>query len=128
MIKIALITFLHCWVYIFIKYLSFRRLIQAMYYLQLFSNSQYEYERVNQSAKYLYGILCQSKLKHPSCYEISIMMMIILACKRIRVKLCLGVAKEDGQIVAHAWLIYRGLIIPGDHSTHGFVSIFQIDK
>ena len=99
-----------------------------MYYLQLFSNSQYEYERVNQSAKYLFGKLYQSKLKHPSCYEISIMMMIIMACKRIHVKLCLGVKKEDGLIVAHAWLIYRGLIIPGHHLTDGFVSIFQSDK
>jgi hypothetical protein len=50
-------------------------------------------------------------LRQATCLERSMMLWWILRCLRISTNLRVGIRREDGHILAHAWLEFDGIVI-----------------
>ena len=128
MYKKLCITYLHIIVFVFIHMFSFTRLMKLIQNVGSSSRIEYTDQEICRLAKYYGRIIHFSQFKYPSCLEHALMLAFFLKRKNIVTEFCLGIARLEGKLTAHAWLTCKGVVLGKQFDVDTFTKIFSSTK
>ena len=126
--KILLITLLHLIVFIFIQLFSFVRVLKILNYFRHTSSDDFSGKDVYGLAEYYHRIITLSHFKNPSCLEVALMLTFLMNRRNVPTEFCLGIARLDGSLTAHAWLTFRGKLLGQPFQADEFLQVFSSSK
>lgn len=120
-----MVTLLHLIVVKLIHLFSLVRILNILNYFLHTSRDESLGNDVVRLARYYNSIISKSLFKKPTCLEVAFMLTFFMNRKNIPTEFCLGIAKSERRLTAHAWLTFRGGILGEKFQVDEFIQVFS---
>ena len=127
-VKSILITCLHCLMRLAIQVFSLTTVLQLLSCVgECLCQTDSRLTAQDVYKQYLF-LSSTSLIGQPTCLEHALMQIFLLKRKNISTQLCLGVSASNKNLVAHAWLSYKGVVLGNNVELKEFIQVYPIKK
>ena len=123
--KILMVSLLHILVCMLMQLFPLLRVLKILNYSLHPSEDDLSECKIINCVNHYTKIILKSKFKNPTCLEAALMLTFFMSRQNIPTELCLGIAKSEGKLTAHAWLTFRGLLLVQQFQVDEFIQVFS---